>query len=73
MSSEINKQDRCKTGADASRFRERLPGVAESIIASCSESQCYTHVDYEPIPFRHAVVETILRIRELLFPGYFSL
>lgn len=73
MSSEINKQDRCKAGADASRFRERLPGVAESIIASCSESQCYTHVDYEPIPFRHAVVETILRIRELLFPGYFSL
>ncbi|MFO7710116.1 MAG: serine O-acetyltransferase EpsC [Desulfobacterales bacterium] len=73
MSSAVKKPDRCKPSPDASRFRSRLPGVAESIIASCSDTECYTHVDYEPIPFRQAVVETITQIRELLFPGYFSL
>jgi serine O-acetyltransferase len=74
MTSASNGYKQCKPSADAvSRFRSRLPGVAESIIASCSDTECYTHVDYEPIPFRHAVVETIAKIRELLFPGYFSL
>ncbi len=73
MASAVTKQNRCKPSADASRFRSQLPSVAESIIASCSETECYTHVDYEPIPFRQAVVETIIQIRELLFPGYFSL
>jgi serine O-acetyltransferase len=74
MSSAVKKMEQCKPTTDAtSRFRSRLPGVAESIIASCSETECYTHVDYEPIPFRRAVVDTIAQIRELLFPGYFSL
>ena len=74
MNAAVNQQDRCRPSVDGvSRFRTRLPGVAESIIASCSEAECYTHVDYEPIPFRQAVVATIAQIRELLFPGYFSL
>jgi serine O-acetyltransferase len=46
--------------------------VAEAIIESCSELECHTHIDYEPIPSRQVVVEIIARVRELLFPGYFS-
>jgi serine O-acetyltransferase len=46
--------------------------VAEAIIESCAELECHTHIDYEPIPSRQVVVEIIARVRELLFPGYFS-
>jgi serine O-acetyltransferase len=63
----------CKTDADVvSRFREKLPAVAERIIASCEDRECYTHIDYEPITSRDSVIEIIERCREMLFPGYFS-
>ncbi|MCU0559684.1 MAG: serine acetyltransferase [Desulfobacterales bacterium] len=74
MSSAVHRQDRCKPSVgQISRFRSRLPGVAEAIIASCADAECYTHVDYEPIPIRQAVVATIGLLRDLLFPGFFSL
>jgi serine O-acetyltransferase len=68
-----SKQDTCKIGAtELSGYRTRLPGITESIIASCSEHDCQTLIDYEPFPSRPVVVEILGRIRELLFPGYFS-
>jgi serine O-acetyltransferase len=73
MSVDTAKRDTCKLGAEAvSSYRTRLPEVAEAIIASCAEQACHTHIDYEPIPSRPVVVEIIDRLRELLFPGYFS-
>jgi serine O-acetyltransferase len=63
----------CKMEVEAvSDYRTRLPEVAEAIIASCAEHECPTHIDYDPIPSRQAVVEIIDRMRELLFPGYFN-
>lgn len=55
-----------------SNFRKRLPEVAEHIIESCHDDQCYTHIDYEPIPSKESVIESIERMKEVLFPGYFS-
>ena len=55
-----------------SQFRNRLPEIAEEIIDSCNNQECYTHVDYEPIPSRECVIEIIDRLREILFPGYFT-
>ncbi|MGE5255497.1 MAG: serine O-acetyltransferase EpsC [Hyphomicrobiales bacterium] len=73
MGADSAKEETCKLGSEAaSNYRTRLPGVAEAIIASCSELECHTHIDYEPIPSRQVVVEIIARMRELLFPGYFS-
>lgn len=63
----------CKLGTDTlTQLRAQLPRVAEKIIANCDEGQCYTHIDYEPIPSRLHVVESIELLREVLFPGYFS-
>lgn len=63
----------CKMEVEAvADYRTRLPQVAEAIIASCAEHECPTHIDYDPIPSRQVVVEIIDRMRELLFPGYFS-
>ncbi|HSM90827.1 MAG TPA: hypothetical protein VLT56_12485, partial [Desulfobacterales bacterium] len=70
MSTDASKKDTCKIGAtELSGYRTRLPGITEAIIASCSERDCQTLVDYEPFPSRPVVVEIIGRIRELLFPG----
>ncbi|MGD8293399.1 MAG: serine acetyltransferase [Desulfobacterales bacterium] len=55
-----------------SQLRSQLPRIAEEIIESCNDRECYTHVDYEPIPSRECVIEIIDRLREILFPGYFT-
>jgi serine O-acetyltransferase len=63
----------CKTEAKTlAQYRERLPAIVESIIDKCSDTECYNHIDYEPIPSRVAVIEIINRLREILFPGYFT-
>ncbi len=67
------KSDSCKIDAhNLSELRSQLPRIAEEIIDSCNDRECYTHVDYEPIPSRECVIEIIDRLREILFPGYFT-
>ena len=55
-----------------SSYRDKLPDVAERIIGGCEDGSCYTHVDYEPIPSKEAVLDIIERFRDILFPGYFN-
>ena len=63
----------CRTDAEIlSQSKKKLPGIVESIIENCEDSECFTHVDYEPIPSEGYVVDIINRLREILFPGYFS-
>ncbi|RJP77002.1 MAG: serine acetyltransferase [Desulfobacteraceae bacterium] len=63
----------CRTEADAfSSYRKRLPEIAEKIIANCSDKECYTHIDYDPIPSNQSVVDIIDKFKQILFPGYFS-
>ena len=63
----------CRTEvAAAETYRERLRKLSEEIIADCSHPECHTHIGFEPIPSRRAVEQLIDRVRELLFPGFFS-
>ena len=57
---------------NVSEIRNQLPQIAEQIIDSCNNHVCYTHVDFEPIPSRECVIEIIDRLREILFPGFFT-
>ncbi len=73
MVDKVKSGDSCKIEVrNLSEFRSRLPKIAEEIIDSCNDQECYTHVDYEPIPSRECVIEIIDRLREILFPGYFT-
>lgn len=54
------------------QMKARVPEIAEKIIEHCDGNECYTHIDYEPIPSEGYVVDLIDKFRELLFPGYFS-
>ncbi len=65
--------DVCKIDVDGCKqMRARVPEIAEKIIRHCSSDECYTHIDYEPIPSEGFVSDLIERFREVLFPGYFS-
>ena len=63
----------CRIDAESlSRFKEQLPDITENIIESCYDKACYTHIDYEPIPSEGYVVDIINKLKEILFPGYFT-
>ena len=63
----------CRTEAAAAQtYRDRLRNLSEKIIQDCSREECHTHIGFEPIPSRRAVTDIIDRVRELLFPGFFS-
>lgn len=73
MAERIKKHDSCKIDMRSlSSMKARLPKIAEDIIGSCSDRECYTHVDFEPIPSKDGVIDILDRLREILFPGYFS-
>ena len=63
----------CKMEVAAdSRLRDKLPAIADKIIANSFGEGGYTHVDYEPIPSKQSVIDIIDKLREVLFPGYFT-
>ncbi|MCF8052267.1 MAG: serine acetyltransferase [Desulfobacterales bacterium] len=65
--------DACKLdAATAASHRRKLAAVAETIIGHCDDEQCFTHIDYEPIPSEGYVAEVIAGFREILFPGFYS-
>jgi serine O-acetyltransferase len=73
MDAQAKDEESCKIDLNSlAQTRSQLPGIVEEIIESCNDSECYTHVDYEPIPSRKRVIEIIDRLKEIIFPGYFT-
>ena len=73
MVEKLKDEESCKIDLNSlAQIRSQLPGIVEEIIESCNDRECYTHVDYEPIPSREGVIEIIDRLKEILFPGYFT-
>lgn len=70
---ESTQQSVCRTDAESyATYRSRLSGIANRIIDTCQDTECFTHIDYEPIPSEGYVDEIIQKLREILFPGYFT-
>lgn len=57
---------------EAATHRERLQVLTEALVQDCNRAGCHTHIGYEPIPSRQAAAEIVDRVRQLLFPGFFS-
>ncbi len=73
MENRNGRRDNCKIDTDvALQYREQLPDIVEHILQACAEDACPHHVSFEPIPSRSAMIEIIDRLREILFPGYFT-
>jgi serine O-acetyltransferase len=70
---EKNTLELCRTGFESrAEFRKQLPATIDNIMESCHDRECFEHIDYELIPSRDSVIEIITRLRDILFPGYFS-
>jgi hypothetical protein len=68
-----HREATCKMDAEMdSSLRDRLPSIAEKIIENCTDTGCFTHVDFEPIPSKQSVIDIIEKLREVIFPGYFN-
>lgn len=66
------EKDRCKVEIEALRdYRESIPEIVEELVATCGRADCFDHVGTEPIPSRGAIIEIILQLQRILFPGYF--
>jgi serine O-acetyltransferase len=73
MTDKKRDTDNCKTDlAKVSNLRDELPRITEEIIANCRDDQCYTHIDHESIPSKESVIDIIDRLKDIIFPGYFS-
>jgi serine O-acetyltransferase len=73
MDEQVKNEETCKIDLNTlAQYRNQLRGIAEEIIDSCNDRECYTHVDYDPIPSREGVIEIIDKLKEILFPGYFT-
>ena len=63
----------CRTGLETRKeIRKQLPAIVDNITQSCYDKECFEHIDSELIPSRDSAIEIITRLRDILFPGYFS-
>ncbi|MBA3028343.1 MAG: serine acetyltransferase [Desulfobacteraceae bacterium] len=69
----ITSKSTCKTeAASQSSYREKLPGIVDEIIHSCTNDACHTHIDFHPIFSKEKLIQIIYKLREVIFPGYFD-
>jgi serine O-acetyltransferase len=69
----IESKTTCKAEVETSlTYRSQLSEIAEKIIQSCNDTECYIHIDDDPIPSNITAIEIISRLKEVLFPGYFN-
>jgi serine O-acetyltransferase len=65
-------EDLCKTEvAHTYEFRKEIPQIVEQMVLSCSRSDCFDHIEPEPIPSRDLIIDILARLRRILYPGYF--
>ncbi len=73
MEEERERQEQCRIDTeDRERWREELPGIVESLVASCGREDCFDHVGPEPISSRDSIIRILTMARRILFPGYFT-
>lgn len=63
----------CRTDNQAcTDLKAKVPTIIEKIIDQCTEKECYSHINFEPITSEAYVVDIIQKFREVLFPGYYG-
>ena len=67
------RQESCEIETSArADLRMQLPEIVDDILVTCHDQDCFDHIEAESIPSRSAVINILEKLRELLFPGYFS-
>ncbi len=61
-----------KASESPDSMMQRLFEATEKIVESCGDPDCFSHIDYEPIPSVESVNEILDKLKEVVFPGYFN-
>jgi serine O-acetyltransferase len=71
LKNKVEKQ-KCEAAIQQIRnYREAIPEIVDSLVATCNSNNCFDHVGPEPIPSKNAMIEIIHQLQRILFPGYF--
>lgn len=52
-------------------FRSQLPEIVDDLVRSCFSSDCFEHINADPLPSREKAIDLLDRCQDILFPGYF--
>jgi len=73
MSKKKRKTGGCNSGPGPEGIRiNRIPGVVGDLCAMFRSGGRTSHIEPVPIPSKAGVVELILQLQQVLFPGYFT-
>lgn len=68
-----SKLEQCRVEVEAKKqIREEIPGIVDRLVQSCDTTDCFDHVDLEPLPSKESVIEIIQMACRILYPGYFT-
>ncbi len=63
----------CKTAIDTEIGRfDRIPGVVNDLCAMFRSGGRTSHIEPVPIPSKDGIVDLVLQLQQVLFPGYFT-
>jgi len=66
------ERKQCKENIESVKHsRKDIPGIVDKLVSSCNKAGCFDHVSAEPIPYRDAVIDVLLRASRILYPGFF--
>jgi serine O-acetyltransferase len=73
MAEEKNRPEICESEQWLSvQPPEKIDAIVNELISSCVKDDCYNNVDLPPLPSMEALIGTIKKVRDIIFPGYFS-
>ena len=51
---------------------DKIDTIVNELIFSCSKDDCYNNINLPPLPSMEALIGLIRKVRDIIFPGYFS-
>jgi serine O-acetyltransferase len=64
--------DLCQTEiVHTTEFRAEIPQVVEELVRSCNREDSFDHIGPEPLSSRDVIIDILVRLQRILYPGYF--
>jgi len=68
----IEREDCYAPCQTTENYKRRLPRIVDAIVEGCRDEETIDHIDPVRYPSLASVIELIMDLRDLLYPGYFG-
>ena len=73
MAEEKNRPEICEIEQMLStQPTDKVDDVVNKLISSCEKDNCFNNIGLPPLPSMEALIGILRKVREIIFPGYFS-